>query len=309
VSIIVTPIPDHYRALVDDAAIFPPGNAELPQAVSAHREYKNAPYTELVGAFVISDIRLPELIEVLVDAPGAEHSDPLPVSVVVTGGAGSVEPAVRWAVGAGEVDLRCIELALRDESDLAHNARRFIAAVEQVRTGGHLGEDVTVHVETPRLFDAPPTPSWLVALDEIAAMNMRLKFRMGGASAESFPSSGELAACIAAALDRELPFKCTAGLHNALRHRDAESGFEHHGFLNVLLATRASLDGAAPDDVEAILDASDAKTITRMLDETGSDGLTSARRWFTSFGSCSVLEPLRDLVELDLLPDLKSEYA
>ena len=291
-SIIVTPIPDHYRALVDDAAIFPPGNAELPQAVSAHREHKNAPYTELVGAFVISDIRLPELVEVLVDVLGAEPGDPFPVSV-----------------GAGEVDLRCIELALRDESDLAHNARRFIAAVEQVRTDGHLGEDVTVHVETPRLFDAPPTPSWLVALDEIAAMNMRLKFRTGGASADSFPSSGELAACIAAALDRELPFKCTAGLHNALRHRDAESGFEHHGFLNMLLATRASLDGAAPDDVAAILDASDAKTITRMLDETGSDGLASARRWFTSFGSCSVLEPLQDLVELDLLPDLKSEYA
>jgi len=248
---------------------------------------------------VISDIRLPEL----------EPGDPLPVSVVVTGGAGSVEPAVRWAVGAGEVDLRCIELALRDESDLAHNARRFIATVEQVRADGSFEDEVTVYVETPRLFDAPPTNSWLVALDEIAAVDMRLKFRTGGATADSFPSSGELAACIAAALDRELPFKCTAGLHNALRHRDEESGFEHHGFLNVLVATSASLDGAAPDDVAAILDASDAKTITGMLDETASDGLASARRWFTSFGSCSVLEPLQDLVELDLLPDLKLETA
>ena len=308
-SIIVTPIPDHYRALVDDAAIFPPGNAELPQAVSAHREHKNAPYAELVGAFVISDIRLPELIEVLVDAPGTKPGDPFPVSVVVTGGAGSVEPAVRWANGAPEVDLRCIELALRDESDLAHNARRFIAAVEQVRADGHFEDDVTVYVETPRLFDAPPTSAWLVALDEIAAMDMRLKFRTGGATADSFPSSGELAACIAAALDRELPFKCTAGLHNALRHRDEESGFEHHGFLNVLLATRASLDGAAPDDVAAILDETAATAITSRLHGTGTDGLTSARRWFTSFGSCSVLEPLQDLVELDLLPDLNLETA
>lgn len=304
-SIIVSPIPDHYRALVDDAAIFPPGNAALPQAVSAHREHLNASYAALVGAFVISDIRLPELIDVLVDAPG----DPLAVSVVVTGGAGSVEPAVRWASGADEVDLRCIELALRDENDLAHNARRFITAVGQVLADGHLDEDVTVFVETPRLFDQPPTHSWLVALDEVAAMGMRLKFRTGGATADSFPSSSELATCIAAALDRELPFKCTAGLHNALRHRDEESGFEHHGFLNVLLATRATVDGATTEEVVAILDETEAAAITSRLDAAGSNNLASSRRWFTSFGSCSVLEPLEDLLELDLLPDLKLESA
>ena len=308
-SIIVSPIPEHYRALVDDAAIFPPGNAALPQAVSAHREHQNASYAGLLGAFVISDVRLPELIDVLVDAPGAEPGDPLPVSVVVTGGAGSVEPAVRWANGADEVNLRCIELALRDESDLAHNARRFISAVQQLVNAGHLEDDVTVYVEPPRPFGQTAPPSWLAALDEVAAMGMRLKFRTGGATADAFPSSGELGACIAAALDRELPFKCTAGLHNALRHRDHESGFVHHGFLNLLLATRASLDGATPDEVEAILDETTATSITNQLDEIGSEALASARRWFTSFGSCSVLEPLQDLVEFDLLPDLKLESA
>lgn len=302
----MSPIPEQYRALVDDAAIFPPGNAALPQAVASHREHQKASYAGLVGAFVISDVRLPELIEVLVDAPGAERGDPLPVSVVVTGGAGSVEPAVRWTNGAPEVSLRCIELALRDESDLAHNARRFITVVEQLLVAGHLDEDVTVFVEPPPL-SGQPAHSWLAALDEVATIDMRLKFRTGGANADSFPSSGDLAACIAAALDRELPFKCTAGLHNAVKHRDAGSGFEHHGFLNVLLATRASLDGARPDKVEAILEETAATTIAETIQGTGSDALTSARRWFTSFGSCSVLEPLQDLVGLDLLPDLKLE--
>jgi hypothetical protein len=46
-----------------------------------------------------------------------------------------------------------------------------------------------------------------------------------------------------------------------------------------------------------------------MLDEAGPDALLSARRWFTSIGSCSVLEPLEDLVDLDLLPDLSQESA
>ena len=72
---------------------------------------------------------------------------------------------------------------------------------------------------------------------------LRLKFRTGGLTADAFPSAAELAACIDAALDRETPFKCTAGLHHAVRHTDPETGFEHHGFLNVLLATRVALDG------------------------------------------------------------------
>ena len=73
----------------------------------------------------------------------------------------------------------------------------------------------------------------------------------------SLPHAARLAACIEAALDRELPFKCTAGLHNAVRHRDEETGFEHHGFLNILLATRTCLDGGGPEEVARVLDETD----------------------------------------------------
>ena len=99
----------------------------------------------------------------------------------------------------------------------------------------------------------------------------------------------EVAASINAALDRELPFKCTAGLHHAVRH---EGG---HGFLNVLLATRANLDG---DDVVAVLDERDPAALVARLDP---ETMLRTRRWFTSFGSCSVLEPHEDLVELGVI--------
>ena len=65
------------------------------------------------------------------------------------------------------------------------------------------------------------------------------KFRTGGLAAELFPTPVELAAVICACRDRELPFKLTAGLHHAMRHTDPETGFTHHGFLNVLAATCA----------------------------------------------------------------------
>jgi hypothetical protein len=140
-----------------------------------------------------------------------------------------------------------------------------------------------------------PSSGWLAAVDELAAREVPLKFRTGGVDADAFPSSRELAGCIDAALDRELPFKCTAGLHNAVRHRDPETGFEHHGFLNVLLATRAALDG---EDVVAVLE--DTDPVARVK-EVGEETLARTRRWFTSFGSCSILEPHHDLVELGLL--------
>jgi len=284
-----------YVSLVDDASIFPPGDAPLPAAVSAHRAHQKAAYADLVGPFVVSDVALPELIAL-------RPVVTLPVTVVVTGGAGAMEPAVRWAQRAAELELRSVEIALRDELDLVHNARRVVAAADQL-------DGFALAVEPPRLFGQPPSRSWLEALDELAASDLRLKFRTGGVDADDFPPAAELAACIESALDRELKFKCTAGLHHALRHREHSTGFEHHGFLNVLLATRASLDGAVAGDVVDLLEERDATVVTELIRHTGEDKLVSARSWFASFGSCSVLDPLQDLVALGLLPDLPQDAA
>jgi hypothetical protein len=101
-------------------------------------------------------------------------------------------------------------------------------------------------------------------------------------------------------LDRELAFKCTAGLHHAIHHRDEATGLEHHGFLNVLLATRASLDGEGIDGVAAVLEETAGEELAGRL-SADPDQAARTRRWFTSFGSCSVLEAHEDLVELGLL--------
>ena len=45
------------------------------------------------------------------------------------------------------------------------------------------------------------------------------------------------------AVARSVPFKCTAGLHQAVRHTGATTGFEHHGYLNILLATARAVGG------------------------------------------------------------------
>jgi hypothetical protein len=281
--------PTWLTALVDDAAIFPPGNAPLERAVADHLAARAGELAPLVGRFVVSDLRVPDLIDVLDEQHDAV--EPLEVALVVTGGAGAIGPAVRWACRAPSLRLGGIEFALRDEDDLARNARRVLTALDAVE------EDLDatdVFVELPRLRGAP-TYGWLAALDEVATAGLRTKFRTGGPDADAFPTPEELAAGIDAALDRELAFKCTAGLHHAIRQSDPETGAVHHGFLNVLVATGVCLDGGDAVDVLA------ETTPTGLLDGVSPEDLERARRWFTGFGSCSLLEPHDDLVELGIL--------
>ena len=277
------------HALVDDAAIFPPGNAPMQAAVAAHREHAISWYADLVGPFLCSDQRLPELQEAL-----AGTDEPLGVGLVVTGGAGAIEPALRWAAREPRIHLRGLEVALRSTDDLAAGARRIASVFAAALP------DVPGFVEMPRPATAPPSADWLAALDVLAEADCRVKYRTGGLDAGDFPSEWELAGLLEAALDRELAVKCTAGLHRAVRHTAPATGFEEHGFLNVALATHAALDGADTADLAALLARRDRDDVAASVRALSSEQSASTRRWFTSFGSCSVIEPLDELVELGL---------
>jgi hypothetical protein len=286
--------PEAYAGLVDDAAIFPPGNAAIPDALRAHAQHRTAWYAALVGGFVCVDTRLSELQAALADTETSAR-EPLGLNLTINGGAGAFEPALTWVGRDDRLALRAVEVALRDEEDLAHNAARMTTVL-----GRALPSGVDAYVEMPRLRGTDIPAGWAAALDEVAAAGLRMKYRTGGPDHDAFPSAAELAAVLAAALDREVELKLTAGLHHAVRHTAVDTGFEHHGFLNVLLATRASLDGAADVDVADVLDERDPQLVARRVAEMGPAVLASTRRWFTSFGSCSIIEPVDDLVELGL---------
>ena len=264
--------------LIDDAAIFPPGDADLHAASAAYVERSAEPWAELVGTFVVRDLDVPLL-----------RGNPARLSVVLTGGAGQVDGPARLCAKLG-LELGGLEIALRDLDDLAGNARRVVVAVDAARADGVLDDDVPVYVELPSVGSSA---SWLAAADEVASAELRFKFRTGGLEAEAFPPASTLASWIDAALDRETSFKCTAGLHRAVRHT-SDDGFEHHGFLNVLVATHRAFEGAGTDDVVATLEERDGAALAAAE-------WTGARRWFASFGSCSVDEPLADLRELGLV--------
>ena len=262
--------------LVDDAAIFPPGDAPLHEATAAYGARSAEDGAELVGTFVLRDTDLPLVRGVA-----------MPLSVVSTGGAGQLAGPVGLCQRLG-MDLAGMEIALRDLDDLAGNARRIVAAMDEVET------EVPVFVELPQ---TEATAGWLAAADVVAEAGLRLKFRTGGLDAAAYPSSEVLAGWIDAALDRETPFKCTAGLHRAVRHT-GEDGFEHHGFLNVLVATARAFAGSGLPEVTQVLETVDSGVLAQAFEYEGGAG---ARRWFTSFGSCSVAEPWADLRDLGLV--------
>ena len=268
-----------FARLIDDAAMFPPGNAPLDEALPGHAAHRQAVYGGIVGPLLISDQRLPDL------EPAAE----LAIGVIVSGGAGAIGPALTWASRAKNVRVTAVEAALRDEPELARNARRVALAYDQARQQGTLPDEAHAYVEVPRLY------GWQDALDVLAeAGDTRAKLRTGG---DNPPTEQELAAFIEACLDRELPFKLTAGLHHAAR-TTTDEGEEQHGFLNVLLATRHALDGTSPAD---ILEERDGTVLAEHLKELDDAAAASTRRWFTSFGSCSIAEPVDDLTKLGLL--------
>ena len=272
-----TPVPDHLHGLLDDAALLCPEPPAAAEALARWRRHREEPFGPLLACLLVQDRDLPAVADAAVADAGTE---PVGLAVVVTGGAGAVAPAVSWAAGAG-LRLERLELAVResDAGDLAPNARRLVAAVDDLLASGALPDDVRVRVAAPPLHGADPTASWLDVLDEVAAADHGLTLRADDHGA------AELAACIGAALDRELRFGCTV-LDGPVAARDA-SGRLRHGFLNVLLATRACLDGAAADEVARVLERTGSEAWTRPED---APGLAAARRWFTGARARSVAE-------------------
>lgn len=277
-------IPPAFEGLVDDAAVFPPGSLPLPEAVAAHRGHRRAWYAPLVGPFLCPASRLGEL-----HALAADDDEPLGVSVVVDTGTAGILEAVDFVAADSELTLRGVEVPLRGDPP-AESARRTVLALDTALGGP---ED-----DEPACVEIPLGPGWQDALDVVAEAGYRAKLRTGGAEPGTAPPDADVAAFVIACLDRGVQFKFTAGLHHAVRR--AVDGGHEHGFLNVLLAVTAALDGADQEAVGTELADERADDIVARTTAKGTR-IPAARRWYTSFGSCSVQEPLDELIRLRLI--------
>jgi hypothetical protein len=188
------------------------------------------------------------------------------------------------------VRVAAVELTPAADADAARDA---VAVLRDA-----LPPDVPAAVEVPRSAAGVRE----TVLDVLAGTPYRAKLRTGGLRAELFPPPAELAAALHACVTRGVALKCTAGLHHAVRHTDPATGFTHHGFLGVLLAVDSLVAGGAPGAAAERLALADADAVVAALRGWSPDRVARVRAAFTSFGTCSVTEPVADLVALGLLP-------
>ncbi len=269
-----------FAGLFDDAALFPPGDAPVAEAVPAHRALRER-FGDLLGPFVIPAVRLDELDACLGDGDGA----PFGVSVIAP--IDALPGAVARVAADPRLELAAVEIPQVGDAAQARAAVWVLAEV--------LPDGAAAAIEIRR------TPAQAAVLDTLAGSRYRAKLHTGGLSREHFPDEAELAATLAACQRRGLAVKCTAGLHHAVRHTAADTGFEHHGFLNVLLAADALAQGVTADGAADLLARRDGATIAAELHTWPAERAERARELCTSFGTCSVLEPVDDLVALGLL--------
>ena len=265
--------------LVDDAALFPPGNAPMDVALAEHARYRAAPWSSAIGPFLCPASRVDELVAAL---PADQQ---VRLGLVVDVDADGLHQARRVASADPRITLVAVEAA---------QARLGDAAVDM---GRHLGRP-----GAPAGFLEVPRTGFDDALDLVAGSGWSAaKYRTGGVTADAIPSEVEVAAFQVACASRRLPFKLTAGLHHGVRHTTAE-GFEAHGVLNVLVATRVATTGAA-GDVAMVLAQRDPGPLVELVQAWDDGTATDVRRAFRSFGCCGVTDPLDDLRELGLLEE------
>ena len=274
-----TLVPPLFAALVDDASLLPPSPTSVAEAVAHHGEHRAGWFADLLGALLVPASLI-----------GADlRAEQLPVALVGDVSVQAVPVAVEKLRAAGAAVLHL-------EAAVARRGEDPQPGLAGLRALAGDDRDMQVYAEIPL--------SWglLAALDTVAeartdGLRLAPKFRIGGLAAELFPTPVELAAVLCACRDRDLPFRLAAGMRHAIRHTDPETGFTHHGFLNVLTAAIAADDGGEVAEVAELL----AATHPVPLVETCRGRRDGPRPLFVGFGAVSVMEPLTELVRLGLI--------
>lgn len=255
----------------------------MSDAIQAHLDARASDHAGVYSAFLCPASRLPELITELIKAKPAE---PIGLSLVIDTGLGGVPKAVSIVESRNELlALRMVEMPAPSDVD----------EVWLERVSEFVPEDV-VRVVEPRRGGA----EWLEGVRRVVEHGSWPKLRCGGVSQENFPSVDEVAdfLSVVSANGDGASFKATSGLHRAVRYTDPDSGFTHHGFVNLLVAAARTLSG---QDAREALRSTDGDALAKEALSMSDQAARAVRGLYASFGSGSLAEPVEDLEQLGML--------
>jgi len=276
------------RGLVDDAAVFPPAAVPLADAVRLHAGHRASGFAAAVGPLLVPAAGVADLVAVLDAAPPTAGGSTLDIALVARPGA---DPSV---LTAGRDALRVEPRVRVVAAELAwHDGWRDLGL-----------DDLPVALEVPRGADRDAALADVrTAVDE--GLEVVAKLRTGATPTWPWPDEDEVAEFLVRTA-HGIPFKLTGGLHHAARGTYEVDGIpeENHGLLNVLLGTSAALSGAGPDEVCGLLAVRDAAALAELVAAWPDATAGRVRERFTSYGCCTVTEPLGELAALGLLDPL-----
>ncbi|SDP20423.1 hypothetical protein SAMN04489867_1722 [Pedococcus dokdonensis] len=273
--------PGLFAGLVDDAAVFPPGNAALADAVRLHRQHRTSGYAACVGPLLVPASSATDLVG-LVGLVGPGPAETLRVGVIGRPGvaAADVAAAVSLLRGTPGVDVAGVELGWTPDW-------------RDTRFG-----DLSRTLEVPRGAEQAAAIADIAA-DVSDSVALQAKFRTGETETWAWPDETELATFIRTAIDHDLGFKLTGGLHHVVR--GTHDGQEQHGLLNVLVAVRWALNGEEVDELVPLLAERDAAVLVPQVTRMSAADAAIVRAFFTAYGCCEVTDPLGELTTLGLI--------
>lgn len=283
--------PAMFAELFDDAAIFPPGNLPLAQAVEQHYQFRASRRHPFIGTFVVGAKSLDDLERVLEGLRNRAPGKLAPINLSVTVPLPAVSKALQRADEISGVQVASIEVSVPD----GISADQIVASLRSELA--HRNRPLSTFIEVPRDERAP------ILISHMRDGEFFAKFRTGGIRQELYPSVDDLAESIRAAVAANIPFKATAGLHHALRNTDPETMFDQHGFLNVLLAAQDAREGKPLSTIADTLAERDRESLRTRAEQLD----PAVRAMFLSFGTCSVTDPITELVELGFLDSSLTE--
>ena len=273
------PVPPRLLAgLVDDAAVFPPGNAPLVRALAEHREHRAAWYADLVGPLLVPASGVAELVGL------TGEGGPLRVVVVARPGtpAQDVVDAVA-AVRGTSVEVVGVEMGWQEEwRDLPLGALPLVLEIPRGEHRDRALADVRDGQQESR--------------------HVLAKLRTGATPTWKWPDEIELATFLRDATQLGIQVKLTGGLHHVVRGE--HDGQPQHGLLNVLVALDAAQhDSLAPDvDVlAALLAERDPAALATEVAAWDDDRAGRVRATLTAYGCCGVTDPITELSALNLV--------
>jgi hypothetical protein len=272
-----------FAGLMDDAAVFPPGLAPLPRAVREHRGHRTSWYAGLVGPLLVPASSAAELAGLL-----GEEAEPLRVVLIA-------RPGTPLSTVTDALHL------LRD-----HRTAE-VAAIEVGWSPEWRDLDVS---DLPLVLEVPRGADQVHAIADIAkdaddSGALVAKFRTGATPSWDWPDEEELATFIRSAIDHDLGFKLTGGLHHAVRGSHTVQGQdeEQHGLLNVLCAVRWALNGEEVGELVPFLAERDPAALVPVLTRMSNADAAIVRAFFTAYGCCGVTDPISELAQLNLIEE------